>query len=148
MKRKQHNESYSIKILLVKSLLIVKSRGAAKQQIIEQEGQTNHTNKRSGLFVENSAGQQVEVILDRVHDHCVSRVISSLKTQGCYQHERKYRDKIKTKTKQIIEILHHLFYRQQVSMTKTIRKTFLCHCEVMRIVKVVVSAFTSITLPS
>lgn len=36
------------------------------------------TNEGGGLLVEHSTGQQVEVVLHRVHDHRVTRVVASL----------------------------------------------------------------------
>lgn len=36
------------------------------------------TNEGEGLLVEHSAWQQVEVVLHRVHDHRVTRIVASL----------------------------------------------------------------------
>ena len=43
-------------------------------------GSAERTDEGDGLLVEDAAGQQVEVVLHRVHHHRVARVVPALRT--------------------------------------------------------------------
>lgn len=38
----------------------------------------SRTNEGSGLLIEDSTGQQMEVVLHRIHNHCVACVVAPL----------------------------------------------------------------------
>lgn len=52
----------------------------AESSIFQLKNKLCHTDEGESLLVEHSAGQQVEVVLHRVHNHCVTCIVSSLQT--------------------------------------------------------------------
>lgn len=85
----------------------------------------------------------MKVILYRVHHHCVSRVISSLITHKCYKQARKYRDKIKNLAAGNVTSL----VLPPISSDDKNNGNFGFIVRlVMRLLKVLVSAFSSVKL--
>lgn len=55
-----------------------RERGGEGNQQAARSGEASLTNEGHGPGVDDAAGQQVEVILSAVHDHCVARVVAPL----------------------------------------------------------------------